>query len=94
MDLLNPTKVLEDSIDAAKMRVRVAILKAADVEEDENAFKSARAGWQIGFYLKSRTDALKVASVAVANDFESGSITKEASGRVWELYVNLDKQHN
>ena len=93
MNLLNPTQVLEDSVDSAKMRVRVAILKTADVVEDENVFKSARAGWQIGFYLKSRKDALKVASVAVANDFESGSITKEASGDVWEIYVNLDKPH-
>jgi hypothetical protein len=93
MNLLNPTKVLEESIDAAKMRVHVAILKAADVKEDEAAFKSARAGWQIGFYLKSRQDALKVISVAVANDFECGSAIKDNSSGVWETYVNLDERY-
>ena len=40
MNLLKPTEVLEDAIDAAKMRVKVAILKAADVVEDEKAFQS------------------------------------------------------
>ena len=92
MNILNPTKVFEESIDAAKMRVHQAILKAAEVVEDENAFKSARAGWQIGFYLKSRQDALKVISVAVANDFECGSATKDTSG-VWETYINLDEKY-
>ena len=94
MNILKPSEVLEDSIDTAKIRVKVAILKSANVIEDESAFQSARAGWQIGFYLKSRADALKVASVAVANDFESGSVTKAASERFWEVYVNLDKQHS
>jgi len=92
--ILKPTEVLDDAIDAAKMRVKVAILKAAEVVEHETAFQSARAGWQLGFYLKSRKDTLKVIAVAAANDFETGMATKAYSGDIWETYVNLDKQYS
>ena len=90
MNILNPTKVLEESIDAAKMRVHQAILKAAKVVEDENVFKSARAGWQIGFYLKSRQDGLKILSVAVANDMDCGGLSKDSGSDVWQVYVNIE----
>ena len=93
-DILKPTKMLEESIDATKMRVKVSILKVAKVVEDERVFKSVRAGWQIAFYLKNKTDALKVIGVAVANDFESGGPTKQFGINIYEVYVNLNEKYS
>ena len=92
-NILKPTEVLQDSIDTAKTRVKVAVLKAAGVVEHETAFKSWHGGWQIAFYMKNKQDTLKVIAVGAANDFECGSATKEASGNVWTTYINLDEKY-
>ena len=92
--ILKPTEVFDSAIWSAKQKVKNAILKVAGVVEDERAFKSARAGFQIGIYLKSRQDALKVLAVAVANNMDCGGPSKAFSGDHYEVYVNINTPYN
>ena len=87
-NILLPTETLEKGIDKTKMKVKATILKVAGVEENPKAFNSDRAGFQVGFNLKTRQDALKVLAVATANDMDCGGLCKE-NADTWSVFVNI-----
>ena len=94
-DLLKSRKMYHEGIDATKMRVKVSLLKTAEVKEDEHAFVSSRAGWQIGFAFTNKNDALKLVAVAVANDFNVvQGPSLDINRKYYEVSINLDELYN